>query len=193
MCARMQQDEGIIWVLSVGVSTFQVYLCGNSGEAKQAVAEVATKLGLSVLNRGSLTAARELEDFPLELFPEWRLPLRLTLGLTASFYFYVLLRDVVYTYVTEGTDISFRIMVSLANKVKACRAFVSFSRMSYAGAFLLNPFSALFQVFPIVSLILLALCYLPGVIAAFLQLYRGTKYKSEPMSTRAEAHVPLCT
>lgn len=103
----------------MGVSTFQVYLCGNSAEAKQAVSEVATKLGLSVLNRGSLTAARELEDFPLELFPEWRLPLRLALGLTASFYFYLLLRDVVYAYVAEGKDISFRIMVSLANKVKA--------------------------------------------------------------------------
>lgn len=37
---------------------------------------------------------------------------------------------------------------------------------------------SVFQVFPIVSLIMLSLCYLPGVIAAFLQLYRGTKYKS---------------
>ncbi|CAG11952.1 unnamed protein product, partial [Tetraodon nigroviridis] len=141
------------WALQNGPSdaSRQVYMCGNSVEAKQAVAEVATKLGLSVLDRGSLTAAREVEDFPLELFPEWRLPLGLTLGLTASFYIYLLLRDVVYTYVVEGKDISFRMMVSLANKV-----------------------------FPIVSLILLALCYLPGVIAAFLQLYRGTKYKRFP-------------
>lgn len=36
-----------------------------------------------------------------------------------------------------------------------------------------------FQVFPIVSLIMLALCYLPGIIAAFFQLYRGTKYRSD--------------
>lgn len=128
----------------MGVSPFQVYLCGNSTGAKQAVAEVATKLGLSVLNRGSLTAAREVEDFPLELFPEWRLPLRLTLGLTASFYVYLLLRDVVYTYVAEGKDISFRIMVSLANKVKACRAFVSFSRTNFTGAFPFNLFSTVF-------------------------------------------------
>ncbi|KAM7383548.1 hypothetical protein PAMP_003189 [Pampus punctatissimus] len=35
------------------------------------------------------------------------------------------------------------------------------------------------KVFPIVSLIMLSLCYLPGVIAAVLQLYRGTKYKSD--------------
>lgn len=108
------------------VSVSQVYLCGNSAEGKQAVAEVATKLGLTVLDRGSLTAARELEDFPLELFPEWRLPLLLALGLTAFFFFYVLIRDVIYAYVREGKDISFRIMVSLANKVKPVECLVFF-------------------------------------------------------------------
>ncbi|XP_070768795.1 metalloreductase STEAP4-like isoform X1 [Enoplosus armatus] len=141
------------WALQNGPSDAnrQVYLCGNSAEAKQAVAEMATKLGFTVLDRGSLAAARELEDFPLQLFPEWRLPLRLAIGLTAFFFLYVVMRDVVYAYVVQQKDISFRIMVSLANKV--C---------------------------PIVSLIMLSLCYLPGVIAAFLQLYRGTKYRRFP-------------
>lgn len=141
------------WALQNGPSDAnrQVYVCGDSGEAKQAVAELASRLGLGVLDRGSLSAARELEDFPLQLFPQWRLPLRLALCLTAAFFFYLLLRDVVYAYVMEGKDISFRIMVSLANKV-----------------------------FPIVSLILLAVCYLPGVLASFLQLYRGTKYRRFP-------------
>lgn len=141
------------WALQNGPSDAnrQVYLCGNSPEAKQAVAEISTKLGFTVLDRGSLSAARELEDFPLQLFPEWRLPIRLTIGFTAFFFFYLLTRDVIYARVDQGKDISFRIMVSLANKV-----------------------------FPIVSLILLSLCYLPGVIAAFLQLYRGTKYKRFP-------------
>ncbi|GAA6227076.1 metalloreductase STEAP4 [Lates japonicus] len=141
------------WALQNGPSDAnrQVYLCGNSADAKQAVTETATKLGFTALDRGSLSAARELEDFPLQLFPEWRLPLRLALGLNITFYVYVVVRDVVYGYVDQGKDISFRMMVSLPNKV-----------------------------FPIVSLIMLSLCYLPGVIAAFLQLYRGTKYKRFP-------------
>ncbi|CAN9514265.1 unnamed protein product [Ophioblennius macclurei] len=141
------------WALQNGPSDAnrQVYLCGNSAEAKQMVSETATKLGFSVLDRGSLSAAKELEDFPLQLFPEWRMPLLLAAGLSAAFFAYLVIRDVVYTYVVDGKDNSFRIMVSLANKV-----------------------------FPIVSLIMLALCYLPGVIAAFLQLYRGTKYKRFP-------------
>nr|XP_061789767.1 metalloreductase STEAP4-like [Nerophis lumbriciformis] len=140
------------WALQNGLLTGkQVFLCGNSTEAKQAVAEVATKMGVTVLDRGSLSAAQELEDFPLQLFPEWRLPLRIAVGLTAFFFFYLLIRDVIYAYVEQGKDISYRIMVSLANKV-----------------------------FPIVSLVMLSLCYLPGVIAAFFQLYRGTKYKRFP-------------
>ncbi|KAM4601196.1 metalloreductase STEAP4-like [Polymixia lowei] len=140
------------WALQNGpLAGKQVYLCGDRAEAKQAVAELATKLGLSVLDRGCLSAARELEDFPLQLFPLWRLPLRLATGLTAFFFFYLLIRDVVYAYVEQDKDNSFRIMVSLANKV-----------------------------FPIVSLIMLSLCYLPGVLASFLQLYRGTKYRRFP-------------
>lgn len=95
----------------------QVYLCGNNAEAKQAVTETATKLGFSILDRGSLSAARELEDFPLQLFPGWRLPIRLAIGLTASFFFYLLLREVIYSYIVQQKDMSFRIMVSLANKV----------------------------------------------------------------------------
>lgn len=141
------------WSLQNGLSDAhrQVYLCGDSAEAKQAVRELATRLGLSVLDKGCLSAAREVEDFPLQLFPEWRLPLCLATGLTAFFFFYVLIRDVIYSYVVNDKDISFRIMVSLANKV-----------------------------FPIVSLIMLSLCYLPGVLAAFLQLYRGSKYRRFP-------------
>ncbi|MEQ2255839.1 hypothetical protein ILYODFUR_018080 [Ilyodon furcidens] len=112
---------------------------------------MATKLGLNVLDKGSLSAARELEDFPLKLFPEWRLPLSIAVGPTAAFFFYLFIRNVIYAYVEEKTEISYRIMVSLANKV-----------------------------FPIVALIMLSLCYLPGAIAAFFQLYRGTKYRCFP-------------
>ncbi|KAM8871319.1 metalloreductase STEAP4-like isoform 3-T3 [Spinachia spinachia] len=107
------------WALQNGLlAGKRVYLCGDSAEAKRAVAEMSTKLGLSVLDRGSLSAARELEDFPLQLFPEWRLPLRVAVGLTAFFFFYLLTRDVIYAYVEEGKDISYRITVSLGNKMK---------------------------------------------------------------------------
>ncbi|XP_071253307.1 metalloreductase STEAP4-like isoform X2 [Salvelinus alpinus] len=43
-----------------------------------------------------------------------------------------------------------------------------------------GPSDANRQVCPIVSLIMLSLCYLPGVLASILQLYRGTKYRRFP-------------
>lgn len=161
-------------------SVFQVYLCGNSANAKQAVSEMATKLGLTVLDRGSLSAARELEDFPLRLFPEWRLPLLVAACLMAFFYFYLLIRDVIYAYVEKGQDISYRIMISLANKVETCPALPVCCRLPLESLLILF----VPQVFPIVSLVMLSLCYLPGCIAAVLQLYRGTKYKSVPLQSR---------
>lgn len=126
-------------------------VCGDRADAKQQVVDIAQALGFTALDKGSLKAASELEDLPLQLFPLWRLPLRIAIGLTAFIFFYALLRDVIYEGVTNGKDISFRIMISLANKA-----------------------------FPIVGLVMLALCYLPGALAGFLQIYNGTKYRRFP-------------
>ncbi|KAJ8353914.1 hypothetical protein SKAU_G00214810 [Synaphobranchus kaupii] len=141
------------WALQSGGldANRQVLLCGDNSEAKQMVVDIAHSLGLTALDKGSLRAAGEIEDYPLQLFPMWKFPVAVATGLTAFFFFYVLARLVIYTAVTDGKDISYRIMVSLANKV-----------------------------FPIVSLNMLALCYLPGVMAGFLQLYNGTKYRRFP-------------
>ncbi|KAI1894343.1 hypothetical protein AGOR_G00114840 [Albula goreensis] len=115
------------------------------------VKDIAQNLGFTALDKGSLQAAVELEDYPLQLFPMWRLPVALAAGLIVFFFLYLLTRSVIYAAVEDGKDTSFKIMVTLANKV-----------------------------IPIVSLIMLALCYLPGVIAGFLQLYNGTKYRRFP-------------
>lgn len=141
------------WALQSGRldANRQVLICGNQADAKQAVVDVVHSLGLTALDRGSLKAASELEELPHQLFPEWRLPLRISVGLLGAFFVYVVIRDVIYARVVDNKDNSFRIMVSLANKI-----------------------------FPIVSLVMLALCYLPGIMAAFLQLYNGTKYRRFP-------------
>ncbi|CAM4701312.1 unnamed protein product [Leuciscus chuanchicus] len=141
------------WALQSGGldASRQVLICGDRADAKQQVVDIAQSLGFTVLDRGSIKAAAELEDLPLQLFPLWRLPFRIAICLTAFIFFYSLTRDVIYERVTNGKDISFRIMVSLANKV-----------------------------FPIVSLVMLSLCYLPGALAGFLQLYNGTKYRRFP-------------
>lgn len=120
-------------------------------EAKQMVMDIVRALGLTPLDQGSLLAAQEIENYPLQLFPMWKFPIFLSLGLTAFFFFYCLIRDVIYSYVYENKDYSFFIAISIPNRI--C---------------------------PVVALILLALVYLPGVLAAIIQLYRGTKYSRFP-------------
>ncbi|KAM4874318.1 metalloreductase STEAP4 [Thomomys bottae] len=141
------------WALQTGAmdASRQVFVCGNDRNAKQRVMDIVRTLGLTPLDQGYLVAAKEIENYPLQLFPMWRLPFYLSAALVVFFFFYCILRDVIYPYVNEKQDTTFRLAVSIPNRV-----------------------------FPITALILLALVYFPGVIAAILQLYRGTKYRQFP-------------
>ncbi|XP_004676720.1 PREDICTED: metalloreductase STEAP4 [Condylura cristata] len=141
------------WALQSGAldASRQVFVCGNDSKAKQRVMDIVRTIGLTPLDQGSLTAANEIENYPLQLFPMWRFPFYLSAALCLFFFFYSVVRDVIYPYVHNMEDNTFRLVVSIPNRV-----------------------------FPIVALILLALVYLPGVIAAILQLYRGTKYRRFP-------------
>uniref|UniRef100_A0A8C6YN57 STEAP4 metalloreductase n=1 Tax=Nothoprocta perdicaria TaxID=30464 RepID=A0A8C6YN57_NOTPE len=141
------------WALQSGTldASRQVFVCGDDKKAKQMVMDIVRALGLTPLDQGSLLAAQEIENYPLQLFPMWKFPILLSLGLTAFFFFYCLIRDVIYPYVNEKKDVSFFIAISIANRI--C---------------------------PTMALILLALVYLPGVLAAIIQLYRGTKYSRFP-------------
>uniref|UniRef100_A0A8C3KH67 STEAP4 metalloreductase n=1 Tax=Calidris pygmaea TaxID=425635 RepID=A0A8C3KH67_9CHAR len=141
------------WALQSGTldASRQVFVCGDDMEAKQMVMDIVRALGLTPVDQGSLLAAQEIENYPLQLFPMWKFPILLSLGLTAFFFFYCLIRDVIYPYVCENKDLSFFIAISIPNRI--C---------------------------PILALILLALVYLPGVFAAIIQLYRGTKYSRFP-------------
>ncbi|NXX16754.1 STEA4 Metalloreductase, partial [Podargus strigoides] len=141
------------WALQSGTldASRQVFVCGDDMEAKQMVMDIVRALGLTPLDQGSLLAAQEIENYPLQLFPMWKFPILLSLGLTTFFFFYCLTRDVIYNYVNENKNFSFFIAISIPNRI--C---------------------------PILALILLALVYLPGVLAAIIQLYRGTKYRRFP-------------
>ncbi|XP_006891515.1 PREDICTED: metalloreductase STEAP4 [Elephantulus edwardii] len=141
------------WALQSGAldASRQVFVSGNDSTAKQRVMDLVRALGLTPLDQGSLVAAKEIENYPLQLFPMWRFPLRLSAVLCLFLFLYCVIRDVIYPYVYEKKDETFRLAVSIPNRV-----------------------------FPIAALTLLALVYLPGVIAAILQLYRGTKYRRFP-------------
>ncbi|CAH2282403.1 metalloreductase STEAP4 [Pelobates cultripes] len=141
------------WALQSGTldASRQVFVCSNDNIAKHFVMDIVRGTGLTPQDRGSLLAARDVENYPLQLFPMWRLPMYICAGLTVFVFLYCVMTMVVYTAIYEKKDVSYYILVTIPNKV-----------------------------FPIVSLMLLALVYLPGVFAAIIQLHRGTKYSRFP-------------
>ncbi|XP_053121928.1 metalloreductase STEAP4 isoform X2 [Hemicordylus capensis] len=141
------------WALQSGAldASRQVFVCGDDCNSKEKVMGMVRSLGLTPLDKGSLLAAKEIENYPLQLFPMWKYPIYFSLALSAFFFFYCVVRDVIYSHVENNKDYVFFIAITIPNRV--C---------------------------PVVALILLALVYLPGIFAAILQLYRGTKYSRFP-------------
>lgn len=141
------------WTLQSGPrdGNRQVPVCGNQPEAKRVVSEMAHAMGFMPMDMGSLASAREVEALPLRLLPGWKVPTLLALGLFVCFYAYNFVRDVLEPYVQEGKNRFYKLPVSVVNTTLPCVAYV-----------------------------LLSLVYLPGVLAAALQLQRGTKYRRFP-------------
>ncbi|XP_019060847.1 metalloreductase STEAP1 isoform X1 [Fukomys damarensis] len=96
-------------------------------------------------------------DCPLELqhkqqlFPQWRLPIKIAAVVSSLTFLYTFLREIIHPLVTSHQQYFYKIPILVINKV-----------------------------LPMVSITLLALVYLPGVIAAVVQLHNGTKYKKFP-------------
>lgn len=86
-----------------------------------------------------------------DLFPEWHLPVKTALILSVLTFIYTFLRDIIHPLVTVQENVSYKIPVLVINKV-----------------------------LPVVSITLLALVYLPGILAVGFQLHYGTKYRRFP-------------
>ncbi|XP_026768527.3 metalloreductase STEAP3 [Pangasianodon hypophthalmus] len=141
------------WTLQTGAQdgSRQVLLCSDSAEAKHEVAQLARRMGFYPVDVGSLCCAQELERKPLHLFPSWRGPVLTTYLLFFFFYCYGFIRGILLPYIAYGQNSFYRLVFDLVNESLPCVALVS-----------------------------LALVYLPGLFAAWLQLRRGTKYQRFP-------------
>ncbi|XP_008061223.1 metalloreductase STEAP3 [Carlito syrichta] len=141
------------WTLQAGPrdGNRQVPICSDQPEAKRAVSELAHAMGFMPVDMGSLVSAREVEAMSSRLLPGWKVPTLLALGLFVCFYTYNFIRDVLQPYVQEDKNKFYKLPVSVVNTTLPCVAYV-----------------------------LLSLVYLPGVLAAALQLRRGTKYRRFP-------------
>uniref|UniRef100_G3PQ52 STEAP3 metalloreductase n=2 Tax=Gasterosteus aculeatus aculeatus TaxID=481459 RepID=G3PQ52_GASAC len=141
------------WTLQMGPQdgSRQIFLCGDDSRAKCSVMQLCRRLGFVPVDRGLLASSLEIENLPLYLFPSWRIPVICTLSLFAFFYAYNFLRDVLRPYVVAGKNVFYKMPIETVNVT-----------------------------LPAVALVMLSLVYLPGLCAALLQLWWGTKYNRFP-------------
>ncbi|CAJ1078878.1 metalloreductase STEAP3-like [Xyrichtys novacula] len=142
------------WALQVGAhdGSRQVLICSDCSSSKASVLQLARSLGFTPVDLGGLFAARTIEEAPLILFPSWGRPVLTTFLLFLFFYGYSFLRQVLLPYLDKGRNNFYQLPLVLVN-----------------------------QTLPSVALVTLALVYLPGILAAVLQLARGTKYRRFPV------------
>lgn len=136
-------------LISASTST-QVPLASNSPKALALVVQLCHALGLTPVDSGTLaSAAAHIEAIPFRLFPEWRLPLLISVLLWAVIFVNVILSksicgevNDVDQFVPWNWDEALDLLRHV-NKTCDCHA-----------------------------LWLLSLCYLPGCLAGYLQLIR---------------------
>ena len=113
--------------------------------------QLCRRMGFVPVDMGLLSSSLEIENLSLYLFPSWRIPVLCTLSLFIFFYLYNFTRDILQPFITEGKNLFYKMPIETVNVT-----------------------------LPSVALVMLALVYLPGLYAAFLQLWWGTKYNRFP-------------
>ncbi|XP_068165355.1 metalloreductase STEAP3-like [Antennarius striatus] len=142
------------WALQMGPwdGSRQIFLCSDCSKSKNMMTQLCRKMGFIPVDMGSLSSSLEVENLPLHLFPSWRIPVLCTASLFVFFYLYNFVRDVLHPFVTKKESVFYKMPIDTVNVTLPC-----------------------------VALVMLSLVYLPGLCAAFLQLWWGTKYKRFPV------------
>ncbi|XP_029372018.1 metalloreductase STEAP3 [Echeneis naucrates] len=141
------------WTLQMGPrdGSRQVFLCSDSQHAKSLVMHLCRRMGFIPVDMGALSSSLEIENLPLYLLPSWRIPIICTLSLFLFFYLYNFVRDILLPFIKEKKNDFYKMPIETINVTLPC-----------------------------VALVMLALVYVPGLLAAFLQLWWGTKYNRFP-------------
>ncbi|KAB7496271.1 histone H3.1 [Armadillidium nasatum] len=136
----------------------EVPICSNDEEAKSEIINIARTVGFTPVDYGSLSNARAIEDIPLEFFSEWRVAMVLGICVWVFAFLYMLFKRQLcpnFEHLSNDEPWDWSVFESL-------------------------PLSTFHHTDGITSITLLAACYFPGVLAAYLQLKRGTKYSRFP-------------
>jgi len=135
----------------------QVYVAGDDGQARNVVSDIVRTAGFTPVDMGQLASARQIEDIPVSVFQHWRSPFYIHLAIFSFLYILGFVKYQICWPITWSTD--GRFLWKLWNHI---------------------PMDNMNKTLAVHALITLALCYLPGVLAGWLQIVRGTKYSRFP-------------
>lgn len=109
-------------------SNAAVYVAANDPEAREKVITLAQAMGFRAVNLGLLTSARWMEEDLLSVFPLWRLPVALAVGIFLVAWVYI-----VYIYFMEREKAAFsweQLFVKVSNK-PVCMTAITMIALTY--------------------------------------------------------------
>jgi len=142
----------------------EVYFAGDDQSAKDEVKGLIQFLGFTPVDRGSLRNAREIEDIPVQRFPNWKYPF--IVSWIVFLWFFLL-----------GFG---KFSICLSFKKENDGNGMHWDQSAFWKSLGEVPITNINRALACHALNMLALCYLPGCIAGYIQLYRGTKYSRFP-------------
>ncbi|KAK4320683.1 hypothetical protein Pmani_008465 [Petrolisthes manimaculis] len=179
--------------------TKEVPVCGNDEAARRVVCGMVRDLGFDPVDQGRLSKAREVESIPFRFFPSWRFAFTVSL-VVWSLAFLITVYECLnwfrhqakwldaptIKYFIDLDRVNLSLMLFFLITIcewDVCDNLLNLSQgnntMDWSG-FKSVASSNLSVSCGCTALTLLSLCYLPGVLAGYLQLYRGTKYSEFP-------------
>lgn len=133
----------------------QVFVAGDDQKSKEQVTDLVRRAGFTPVDLGGLQASRTIEDIPVSVFPQWKAPFLIHLGIFIFIYALNFAKFQICWPLTWSDNFLWELWHHI-------------------------PMDNMNKTLAMHALITLALCYLPGVLAAWLQIIRGTKYSRFP-------------
>ncbi|XP_042871597.1 metalloreductase STEAP3-like [Penaeus japonicus] len=133
----------------------EVPISSDSEWARGQVSELVRKLGFQPVDFGALIAARDIEEIPFSFFQDWRVAGFVAFLVFFLFYLLLFMRRQICPNIDNSGDWNW-------------------------DRFQTFPLKNGMLAFALAGTVMLLLCYVPGTIAGYVQLYRGTKYSQFP-------------
>lgn len=87
-----------------------IFVAGNNPVSRDIICALARDIGFSPVDLGSLNSARKIEAFPIRLFPNWKAPILLTVGIFNIWLLYVVFSYFIQSSTQKGDQLFIKVL-----------------------------------------------------------------------------------